>query len=156
MVPTRPSAAWFAKSSAQRRKWRRPTRSSQEQLAAARISPGEPRRIWRALEHLWVSPGGPPEDLHYDTFPGDAALQVFACKPLLPSPREPYVHQVAALMRKKHPGSRLASPRSEGFRLKVVPTRPPKHASQIRRSSVGFGVGQPAAARSSWQQQGEA
>ena len=61
------------------------TRSSQEQPGAAQESPGEPGELWSSSGR----PQGHPEHLNYDTFPGEVGLQVFPCKPRLPSPRAP-------------------------------------------------------------------
>ena len=61
------------------------TRSSQKQPRAAQESPGEPGELWSTSGR----PQGHPELFHYDTFPGEVGLQVFPCKPRLPSPRVP-------------------------------------------------------------------
>ena len=53
--------------------------------AAAQESPGEPGEIWSTSGRAQ----GNPKHLHYDTFPGEAGLQVSPCKPRLPSPRAP-------------------------------------------------------------------
>ena len=57
----------------------------QEQPAAAQESPGEPGELWSTSGRAQ----GHQKHLHYDTFPGDSGLQVFPCKPRLPSPRAP-------------------------------------------------------------------
>ena len=61
------------------------TRSSQQQPGAAQES-----------QESSGAPGGAqgaaqdnPEHPKHDTFPGDSGLQVFPCKPRLPSPRAP-------------------------------------------------------------------
>ena len=64
--------------------WGRPGAASSSP-GAAQESPGE-------LGELWGTSGraqGDPEHPKHDTFPGDSGLQVFPCKPRLPSPRAP-------------------------------------------------------------------
>ena len=69
----------------------------QEQPAAAQSSPGEPGELWSTSGRAQ----GHPEHLPYDTFPGDSGLQVFPCKPRLPSPRAPSILKIGSLTRKK-------------------------------------------------------
>ena len=95
------------------------TRSSQQQPRAAQSSPGEPRRARRALERAQ----GNPKHLHYDTFPGEAGLQVFPCKPRLSSPRAPSILKIGSLTRKKEERSATA---------------PKKDAPSLRRFVLSF------------------